>query len=511
MAGASRKRTLQFEVVMDDTAVRQGAQRMGGSLQGLSRVAKAAIGGVMVKQVADFAAEMFNAGIALQARERQFATVFEGMTDELSAWADEQNEVFGLSESGMRGLIADTGDLFAALKLGRHESADTTKEILLLANALSEWKGGTVSVEDAINRIQRAMLGEREGLIALNVKVSEADVQARLAAKGMKGLTGEALMQAKALETLAIIQEQSTNALKAYEEGGDPAIRASKELAAGWQELKDSAAELALNLTPLVQFAADVTDGFSAAEQSMAIESVVRDMAAWREEIRGTAQEDTPLFRAAIAKVNAALQELNGSDYDQQLRSMGAAATKAAGDLDDAAAAVLGVVDATLEAASPALTLIGAQKDLAEANADYQAALGDTEASEEDREAAALKLVEAQGKVNAAEAKFAETAPDSVQAFKDLGREAGLYSTTLNQILESYGLFAAAGLPTPTLPFTVPPVRGTPGFGGETSGFNPTVRIDPGTVIIQIDGRKFAEATVHYTAAELDEHRRGVS
>jgi hypothetical protein len=30
-------------------------------------------------------------------------------------------------------------------------------------------------------------------------------------------------------------------------------------------------------------------------------------------------------------------------------------------------------------------------------------------------------------------------------------------------------------------------------------------------VIIQIDGKKFAEATVHYTAAELDANRRGVS
>jgi hypothetical protein len=506
MAGASRKRTLQFEVVMDDTAVRQGAQRMGGSLQGLSRVAKAAIGGVMVKQVLDFTSAMFNAGIALKARERQFATVFEGMTDELGAWADEQNEVFGLSESGMRGLIADTGDLFAALKLGKQEAADTTKEVLLLANALSEWKGGTVSVEDAISRIQRAMLGEREGLIALNVKVSEADVQARLAAKGMSKLTGEALTQAKALETLAIIQEQSTNAVTAYAEGGDPAIRASKEMATAIGELKDSASELALDLVPVVTFVADTLVGLKTP-----FTATNEELLAFADKVKVTSDKDLPKLAIAVDRAEAAIRGLERTARDPSLGNLGRSAEEMAADFNTATAAVRGLIDATLEAASPALTLIGAQKDLTEASEAYQAALGDTEASEEDREAAALKLIEAQGKVNAAEAKFAETAPESVEAFRDLGREAGLYSTTLNQILESYGLLAAAGLPTPTLPFTVPTPATQSGFGGETSGFNPTVRIDPGTVIIQIDGKKFAEATVHYTAAELDANRRGVN
>ena len=67
--------------------------------------------------------------------------------------------------------------------------------------------------------LTKAYLGERDALTSLGIKISEADVQARLAANGQDELTGAALEQAKAVATQQLIFEKSTDAQKAWSDG----------------------------------------------------------------------------------------------------------------------------------------------------------------------------------------------------------------------------------------------------------------------------------------------------
>ncbi len=166
----------------------------------------------------------------MQSTERMAETVFGDMVEQARAWAAANNEAFGVSETALLSLISKTQDLLVPMGFTRDMAFGLSKDILTAANALSEWEGGTISATDAQLRIAKAMLGEREGLVELGVKLSDAEVKARLAEKGLKGLTGEALAQATALVTLEAIQDKSTDALTAYEDRAGSATAAQKEL-----------------------------------------------------------------------------------------------------------------------------------------------------------------------------------------------------------------------------------------------------------------------------------------
>jgi hypothetical protein len=140
----------------------------------------------------------------------------------------------------------------------RAAAGDMSIEILNTANALSEWTGGQRSAAEVADIISKAILGEREALKGLGVSILEADVNARVAANGMVGLTGQAREQARAQATLEIITAKSADALTAYAEGGTDAERASKAAAAAIDELKVTAGELVVQAAPLVQVLADV-------------------------------------------------------------------------------------------------------------------------------------------------------------------------------------------------------------------------------------------------------------
>ncbi|MEL7120218.1 MAG: hypothetical protein AAFO07_12275, partial [Bacteroidota bacterium] len=82
------------------------------------------------------------------------------------------------------------------------------------------------------------------------ISISEADISRRLADKGMKKLTGTALEQAKALITLELITEKSTDAQTAFANNADLSIRKQAELTA---RIKDINASLATAFLPLFE------------------------------------------------------------------------------------------------------------------------------------------------------------------------------------------------------------------------------------------------------------------
>lgn len=208
--------------------------------------------------VAAFAVDLFKTGIQVEAWGRRFETVFGESQDIVADWADDMNERLGVSEERLRGTASAVGDLFVPMGFARDAAAELTTETLTLAAALSEWTGGTRSAEEAAHIITRAILGEREALISLGVKISEADVEARLLEKGMEGLTGEALQQARAMATLELITERSADAMTAFGEGGSDALRAQNELKAALDELKVTMSQLVVEAAPLVIALAEI-------------------------------------------------------------------------------------------------------------------------------------------------------------------------------------------------------------------------------------------------------------
>ncbi|HEV8653264.1 MAG TPA: hypothetical protein VG276_28695 [Actinomycetes bacterium] len=232
-----------------------------GSLSGAVGVAKVLGKGLLLAGggVAALAAGAVIAGpklASMSARlkdlDAKAQAVFVGELPKVRRWAEANKRALGLSSRETVGLAANLADLLKPIGFTAREATNMSLRFLDLAGALSKWSGGTRSAAEVSDILAAAVLGEREQLKELGIAISEADVQARLAAKGQQDLTGAALQQAEAVATQELIYAKSTDAQKAWAEGGRQAAIAQKSLSSTIAELKE---KLVTALTPAIQTA----------------------------------------------------------------------------------------------------------------------------------------------------------------------------------------------------------------------------------------------------------------
>lgn len=365
----TRKRSVEIEVLVDDADARRNLQKIeqntaktGKAFSSMGTLVKAGLATFGAREALDAISFMDRLNTQMAANEQRADTVFGSMADSVRQWADEQNEAFGVGENALLGLASNMQDLLVPMGFQRDEATALTKETLLVANALDDWKGGTLGVENATERIIKAMLGEREGLIELNLKISEADVKTRLLEKGQQDLTGAALEQAKAQATLELIMGKSTDALAAYEERAGSAVAVQKELTAGtedsaetWARIFKPAIDKAKGtLGDLTFLASGATSGIEDMSQAQraaadegfqwadllnigiigALETGATKLGEFTDELRGNAEATTAASQATEEGIR------NAESADQKILDMAAAYAQATGDVSALEAAL---------------------------------------------------------------------------------------------------------------------------------------------------------------------------
>lgn len=261
-------------------------------------VAGAIAGAFALDAVVDFGGEMLSLGAELEAMSGKVDTVFEGQASSIRSWADRNNESFGLTDDKLAGLAANFGDLLKPMGFTSGQAATMSQDVVGLAGALSAWTGGQTSAAEASEILASAMLGERDALKGLGINISEADVQARLAAKGQGELTGSALAQAEAVATQELIFERSKDAQAAWADGSNDALTAQNRLKASVGELKE---QIAARLAPVITRIIDV--GMKWASWANEHRPLIAGLAA----VLGGA------FLAALVSVAAAWWAVNGA------------------------------------------------------------------------------------------------------------------------------------------------------------------------------------------------------
>lgn len=239
-------RKLTIEILGDSKGVAgafkdagDSADGFGAKLGGAAKLAGAAMLGIGAGAVA-MAPAILSTGASLEALGKKSATVFEGSLADVQAWSDANAAAMGLTSRQATGLAAGIGDLLKPMGFTAEQAAGMSTKMLDLSGALSAWTGGQKSAAEVSDIITKAMLGERDGLKDLGISISEADVQARLAANGTDKLTGAALEQAKAVATQQLIVEKSTDAQKAWADGSMDAIKAQNKSKASLDQLKET-------------------------------------------------------------------------------------------------------------------------------------------------------------------------------------------------------------------------------------------------------------------------------
>lgn len=234
-----------------ESSFSKSSSRIGAGLKGA--LTGAAVGGAAVFAGVKIGKEILDAGARLESFRLKAKVVFEGSAADVRKWADKNNESFGMTDDELVGLAANFGDLIKPMGFTSEQATDMSKKTIGLAGALSSWSGGTRDAAEVSTILSKAMLGETDGLKELGIAISAADVDAKLAAKGQQDLTGSALEQAKALAVQELIFAKSTDAQKAWAEGGNKALNSQNKLKAMMAEAKETLAE---KLTPAVTAAA---------------------------------------------------------------------------------------------------------------------------------------------------------------------------------------------------------------------------------------------------------------
>ena len=200
--------------------------------------------------------QLFDVGTELVSLDQKIATVFSGESaDKVSAWADTVAARMGLTSTQAQGLAAGAADLLKPMGFTSDVAADMATEVVGLSGALSEWSAGQSSVEETANILQKALLGEREGLKQLGISINQAEVdQAALTIAQADGREEINAMD-KAMATQQLILSKSTDAQAAFAAGGNKLLAAQNKLKARFGELKET---LARKLLPLFAKMADI-------------------------------------------------------------------------------------------------------------------------------------------------------------------------------------------------------------------------------------------------------------
>jgi hypothetical protein len=189
------------EVTLDNKKLNQGLDNVKNKLKVVS-TAILALGVGAVKLASDF-----------EETSSKFTRAFKGIEDQAEKTAKVLQDSYGLSELESKRLLSSTGDLLKGFGATTEQALDLSNQVQQLSADLASYNPNIRNTAQASEILTKAMLGERDALVSLGLKISEADVQQRLLEKGQKDLTGQALLLAKSQATLEIALSQSGDAL----------------------------------------------------------------------------------------------------------------------------------------------------------------------------------------------------------------------------------------------------------------------------------------------------------
>lgn len=184
--------------------------------------------------------------------------VFGDMTPVMEQFTKDAKDI-GLSQVDAARSSTFLGSVLKQSGFDMATTAKETKNLVGLASDLAATYGYDVS--EALTGMTALFRGEYDPIEKFGVAMKQAEVNALLAARGQKNLTGAALRHAQAQARLDLLYSRSQDAQGAYARQSDSLFVAQKNLSAAFENLKAALgtalqkplATLLDSLTPLIE------------------------------------------------------------------------------------------------------------------------------------------------------------------------------------------------------------------------------------------------------------------
>ena len=230
---------------LDEVSSRSGKMASGIQKAALpAAAALLAIGGAAMKTV-DAASKTQQAYGALD-------SIFGSNAAQMKAWAEAAAESTGLAKSEYAELASVLGAQLKNAGVPMDQLGKKTDALIRQGADMAAMFGGTTA--EAVQALSSALKGETDPIERYGVAVKQADIAARMAADGTDELTGAAAKQAKTTALLALVNEQTADAVGTFAKEQDSAAGSAQIAAAQYENMKS---ELGTALLPVVAMVSD--------------------------------------------------------------------------------------------------------------------------------------------------------------------------------------------------------------------------------------------------------------
>lgn len=244
-----RTAILSVRVVVDAKGAKKGMDETADAASkledGLARAAAPA--GVAVAAIGAIGSAAASSASELQQSQGAVESVFQGQAATIIDASQRSADSVGLAASEYQNLSVVLGSQLKNMGTPMDEVAGKTGDLITLGSDLAATFGGTTA--DAVSAISSLLRGERDPIERYGVSIKQADINARLAAEGLDGLTGDAARAAESQVTLALLSEQTAAAQGQFARETDSAAGSQQIANAKWE---DARAALGERLLPLV-------------------------------------------------------------------------------------------------------------------------------------------------------------------------------------------------------------------------------------------------------------------
>ncbi|HAT6642583.1 TPA: hypothetical protein JAL43_001082 [Corynebacterium striatum] len=257
---ASKTAILSVRIISDAKKAVAGFKEAIGGLDklesGLKKVQPAAT--VAAGAVIALGKQAVDSASALEQSTGAVESVFKAQATAIKDLAADAAGAVGLSANQYQEFASVIGSQLKNLGTAQEDLVPTTDKLITMGADLASMFGGTTA--DAVESLSAAFRGEYDPVEKYGISIKKSDINARLAAKGLSGLEGEALRQAEAQELLAMLTEQSADAMGNFQRETDTAAGSAQIAAANWENAK---AALGQSLLPVVTQVAEKLAGLA--------------------------------------------------------------------------------------------------------------------------------------------------------------------------------------------------------------------------------------------------------
>ena len=221
-SGLTKAKTQLKDLTTQSKKTETGTNSLTKSFSGLAVAAKAFIGAMAIREVAQLGSAFVKSASNAAETQNKFSVVFSSMRGEAEETAQVLADSYGMSEQAAKTSLSAVGDLLTGLGLQQGAALDLAAQTVQLGTDLASFTNYAGGAAGATEALTKAMLGETEQAKQLGLVLNE-DQMVKFAASVGK-VWKEMSLAEKAQLRLNAAMVQSPNAI-------DDFSRSSREMA----------------------------------------------------------------------------------------------------------------------------------------------------------------------------------------------------------------------------------------------------------------------------------------